>query len=322
MPLDLGTPKQRSLVAALALSAGRPVSVDTLVDLLWGDHAPSTVTGTLQAYVSVLRRTLEPHRAKRAPAEVLVTVAPGYALRLPDGALDARAFDQVVTEEHRRLSGPLLGPSPLPRDGLEAGVARLGEALDLWRGTPYADLDDAPAVVAERAHLDELRLVALEDRAVARLALGDHGTTAADLEALTTAHPLRERLWALRALALVRSGRQADALEVLRTVREVLADEPRARPGRGAARPPGPGAAAGPGARVRRARGLGAVDPGRSRPRWPARRTGHRPDRDAAEPRRSRVALAAARAGRRAPCPARCTDRRTPGATGLRRAHR
>ena len=223
--LDLGTPKQRSLVAALALSDGRPVSVDALVDLLWGDRAPSTVTGTLQAYVSVLRRTLEPHREKRAPAEVLVTVAPGYALRLPAGALDARAFDQAVTEEHRRLSGPLLGAGTLAQEELEASVSRLDEALDLWRGTAYADLDDAPAVVAERAHLEELRLVALEDRAVARLSLGDHGTTAADLEALTRAHPLRERLWALRALALVRSGRQADALEVLRTVREVLADE-------------------------------------------------------------------------------------------------
>ena len=225
VPLDLGTPKQRALVAALALSGGRAVSVDSLIDLLWGDSAPSTVTGTLQAYVSVLRRTLEPGRRKRTPAEVLVTVAPGYALRLPEDALDARTFDATVTEEHRRSSGPLLGPSRLAHDELEAVVAHLDDALGLWRGEPYADLDDAPAVVAERAHLDELRLVALEDRAVARLALGDHATTAAELEALTSAHPLRERLWALRALALVRSGRQADALEVLRAVRDVLADE-------------------------------------------------------------------------------------------------
>jgi DNA-binding SARP family transcriptional activator len=115
-PLDLGTPKQRALVAALALSGGRPVSVDSLIDLLWGDTAPSTVTGTLQAYVSVLRRTLEPGRQKRTPAQVLVTVAPGYALRLPEDALDARVFDVTVTEQHRRAGGPLLGPSPLDRD--------------------------------------------------------------------------------------------------------------------------------------------------------------------------------------------------------------
>jgi len=84
--VDLGTPKQRALVAALALSRGRAVSVDAIVDLLWGDSAPPGVTATLQAYVSGLRRVLEPARERRAPATVLVTVAPGYALKTPDDA--------------------------------------------------------------------------------------------------------------------------------------------------------------------------------------------------------------------------------------------
>ena len=105
------------------------------------------------------------------------------------------------------------------------------QCLGLWRGTPYGELEDAPSAVAERARLEELRLVALEDRAVAELALGHHGTIAAELEAMTGAHPLRERLWGLRALALTRSGRQADALDVLRQVREVLADELGLEPG-------------------------------------------------------------------------------------------
>jgi DNA-binding SARP family transcriptional activator len=183
------------------------------------------VTATLQAYVSGLRKVLEPHRERRAPATVLVTVAPGYALRLRPEASDATRFEQVVTAEHRRLSMPLLGPAPVPASALREAVERLDRALSLWRGRPYAELEDAPSAVAERAHLEELRLVALEDRAVANLALGDQGTTAAELEALTQAHPLRERLWALRALALVRSGRQADALDVLRQVREVLDEE-------------------------------------------------------------------------------------------------
>ena len=224
--VDLGTPKQRALVAALALSAGRPVPVDTIVDLLWGDAPPGGVAGTLQAYVSGLRRVLEPDRVRRAPATVLVTVSPGYALRLGQGALDAERFEQAVAEEHRLvqlLSGD--GPPVLSGDELAQCVTRLDEALALWRGTPYVELDDAPAAVAERTRLEELRLVALEGRAVVNLALGHHSTVAAELEAMTAAHPLRERLWGLRALALTRSGRQADALQVLREIRDVLDEE-------------------------------------------------------------------------------------------------
>ena len=81
--LLLGSRKRRALLSALALSGGRPVSVDALVDLLWGDAPPDGVSGTLQVYVSGLRRVLEPERAPRAPASVLVTVEPGYALPVP-----------------------------------------------------------------------------------------------------------------------------------------------------------------------------------------------------------------------------------------------
>jgi Bacterial transcriptional activator domain/AAA ATPase domain len=163
---------------------------------------------------------------------VLVTAAPGYALRLEPGALDAERFEQAVEEQHRRvqLIGPQ-GPPVLSADELAACVARLDEVLQLWRGTPYAELGEAPSVVAERGRLEELRMIALEDRAVAELALGRHGTVAADLEALTAVHPLRERLWGLRALALTRAGRQADALQVLREVRDVLDDELGIEPG-------------------------------------------------------------------------------------------
>ncbi|NYD41251.1 BTAD domain-containing putative transcriptional regulator [Nocardioides panaciterrulae] len=225
-PVDLGTPKQRALVAALALSEGRPVSVDGIVDLLWGDHPPGGVTATLQAYVSGLRRVLEPDRPRRAPATVLVTVAPGYALRMPGECVDAARFERTVTAQHLRLQ-PLgrREDGALTAGELEDASARLDRALAAWRGTPYAELGDADAAVAERARLEELRAVALEDRAQARLALGLHATVAGELEALTTAYPLRERLWALRALALTRAGRQAEALDVLRRLREVLDDE-------------------------------------------------------------------------------------------------
>ena len=232
-PVDLGTRKQRALVAALAMNHGRPVSVDALVDMLWADGAPPGVSGTLQAYIAGLRRTLEPGRAARAPATVLVTVAPGYALRVGEDDLDAAGFDRAVSRAHRRIGqlARLYDSSGLTAEELTAIIADLDEALALWRGTPYLELEDAPFAVAERARLEELRVVALEDRAVAALELGQHATVAGELEALTTAYPLRERLWGLRALALTRAGRQAEALDALREVRDVLGEELGLEPG-------------------------------------------------------------------------------------------
>lgn len=224
--LDLGAPKQRALVATLVLARGRPVSVDGIIDHLWGDEAPPGVTGTLQAYVSQLRRVVEPDRAPRTPATVLVTAAPGYALKVGDDQVDAHRFERAVGRAHKVLQAlPVWGPHGVAADELEAQRAALDAALDGWRGAPYADLGDVDAAANERTRLEGLRLVALEDRAAAGLALGDHATVAADLEALTTAHPLRERLWALRAVALARGGRQADALDVLGQVRRVLDEE-------------------------------------------------------------------------------------------------
>ena len=232
-PVDLGTRKQRALVAALAMNHGRPVSVDALIDMLWADGAPPGVSGTLQAYIAGLRRTLEPGRAARAPSTVLVTVAPGYALRVGEDALDAAGFDRAVSRAHRRIGqlARLHDPSGLTTEELTAIVGDLDDALALWRGTPYLELEDAPFAVAERARLEELRVVALEDRAVAALELGQHATVAGELESLTTAYPLRERLWGLRALALTRAGRQAEALDALREVRNVLAEELGLEPG-------------------------------------------------------------------------------------------
>ena len=116
--VDLGTRKQRALVAALAMGQGRPVSVDSLVDVLWPDAAPPGVQGTLQAYVAGLRRALEPDRAARAPATVLVTVAPGYVLRVPEDGLDGTRVGRAVsradhrTGQDRQLLGMRAGSRP------------------------------------------------------------------------------------------------------------------------------------------------------------------------------------------------------------------
>lgn len=229
-PVDLGTRKQRALLAALAMHRGRPVPADTLVDLLWGETPPAAVTATLQGYVARLRRALEPDRPPRSPSEVLVTQQGGYALVLPEDALDAACFEKAVARAHEQL-GTVAAAESLPPEELQALFDSLSAALGLWRGLPYTELEESPAAQAERSRLEELRATALEDRAVAGLGLGRHAMVAGELEVLTATYPLRERLWGLRALALTRSGRQADALEVLRQVRELLSEELGLEPG-------------------------------------------------------------------------------------------
>lgn len=238
-PVSLGGPKQRALLAALALHRGRAVSVDTLADLVWDGAPPPGVSGTLQGYVAGLRRALEPGRTARGGGTLLVTEQPGYALRLPDQDLDTVAFESAVASAHARVSplaDALCHGAPLPAGspdaaGLSDLHASLGQALDLWRGVPFAELGEVAAAAAERARLEELRVLAGEDRAAVGILLGLHATVAAELDALTRAHPLRERAWALRALALAGSGRQADALAVLREVRDVLDEELGLEPG-------------------------------------------------------------------------------------------
>ena len=238
-PVALGGPKQRALLAALAMHRGRAVAVDTLADLVWNGTPPPGVSGTMQGYVAGLRRALEPDRTTRGGGTLLVTEQPGYALRVPEADLDAAAFEHAVSSAHSRvapLADALCRSRPLPAGapdaaGLDALHKTLDEALALWRGVPFADLGEAPAAETERARLEELRVLATEDRAALGILLGLHATVAAELDALTREHPLRERAWALRALALAGSGRQADALAVLRQVRDVLDEELGLEPG-------------------------------------------------------------------------------------------
>ncbi len=232
-PVDLGPRKQRALLSALALHRGRTVSVDSIVDLLWPDGPPPGVGGTLQTYVAGLRRVLEPDRPARSAASVLVTAGGGYALIVPDEDLDAARFHSAVIHSHEAIAPvQVLGERrAVATDRLESILDSIDEALRWWRGTPYLELVDAPAAVAERVRLERLRLLAQEDRAVVGLTLGRHAAVAADLDVLTAEYPLHERLWALQAVALARSGRQADALDTLRRVRTLLADELGIEPG-------------------------------------------------------------------------------------------
>ena len=142
----LGGSKQRALLALLLLHANQTQTPDRLIDELWGDHPPATAAKTLQAHVSRLRKALAAHDG------AVVTRAHGYELRLDPGCLDAHRFERLVGEGR----GALATARP------EWALARLQEALALWRGPPLADLAYEPFAQGEIARLDELRVTALE----------------------------------------------------------------------------------------------------------------------------------------------------------------
>ncbi|MBV8994751.1 MAG: AfsR/SARP family transcriptional regulator, partial [Pseudonocardiales bacterium] len=213
--VNLGPPKQRALFALLASQAGRPVAVDMLLEELWHGNPPPVATTSLMAYLSNLRRILEPGRASRAPAVVLRTQARGYLL-------DNRSVDiDAVWFTSHAAAGRQAWDSGDPQRALsefEAGLA-------LWRGQAYAEVADSTWVAPEVARLEELRLSVVEGRCAALLSLGAHEAAVAELEAHVRVHPLREHGCELLALGLYRSGRQADALALVRATRKRLAEE-------------------------------------------------------------------------------------------------
>ncbi|NUP82317.1 MAG: AAA family ATPase, partial [Nonomuraea sp.] len=211
-PSSIGSPKLRALVSALVLAEGRPVAPATLIDRLWGEQPPAEAQASLHSYVSNLRRLLEPGRRAREQSRLLTFGPVGYTLAIDRDRVDATRFLRLVGQAEQE-------PDPAESERLA------GAALALWRGEPYGELDDQSQVAAVRARLSEARERARELRVSAVIQQDRHGELLGELEALTYEHPLRERLWALRALALYRSGRQGEALETLRTARRILAEE-------------------------------------------------------------------------------------------------
>jgi DNA-binding SARP family transcriptional activator/class 3 adenylate cyclase/DNA-binding CsgD family transcriptional regulator len=201
--VPLGGGKERSLLGVLLLHANETVSVDRLVDELWGERPPARATKLVQGYVSALRKRLGPDR--------LVTGPRGYAVRVEPSELDSVEFERLVAQAHTK-----------PPEG----AARcLREALAFWRGPALAGVRLEGFAASEAEHLNELRLAGLLDRIDADLALGRHEELVGELEALIAEHPLRERLRGQLMLALYRAGRQAEALEVYRRTRRVLIEE-------------------------------------------------------------------------------------------------
>jgi len=214
--LPIGGEKQRALLADLLLHAGNVVSTDRLIDDLWGTDPPPTAAKMLQVFVSRLRSVMEAGGGDR----VLVTKPPGYLIRIDDGQLDLGTFEALVAT----------GRSALVSDPDRAS-ADFRRALSLWRGVPLADVAQEPFAQLAVPRLEEMHLLALEDRVDADLARGRHGELVGELRDLVAQNPLRERFRAQLMLALYRSGRQAEALEAYRDTRLTLVDELGIEPG-------------------------------------------------------------------------------------------
>ena len=213
--LDDGTPvplvgrNQRALLTLLLLRANEAVSTERLVDQLWGEHPPRTATTSLQNTVSQLRKLLGPGLLHTRPT--------GYQLELDGDQLDLSRFEQLVQKAG--------AAEPMERAVL------LREALGLWRGPALADCELEDFAQTEIHRLEDLRLGVLEERIAADLDTGVDAELVAELEALVSRHPLRERLRAQLMLALYRSGRQADALSAYHDARRTLVEELGIEPG-------------------------------------------------------------------------------------------
>ena len=215
-PVVVSAPRQRVLLAALLLDAGRVVSVDTLTEVLWDGEPPAGARGAMHSAIQRLRSALG-----TAGAGLIGTAPPGYVLRLGDDGFDVREFG-VLAARGRAAA----------RAGAWAQAAGLlREALGLWRGEALADVPSLLLRQREVPGLEDARLQVLGARIDADLALGRHGEVVAELRQLVAAHPLWEHFAAQLMLGLYRSGRQGDALAAYQDVRRVLAAELGVDPG-------------------------------------------------------------------------------------------
>ena len=205
--IGIEVPKNRAVLAALALHHGSTVTTSELIGAVWGDDPPATAAKTLQTYVSALR--------KQFGDSLIETVPGGYQLSPIVERIDASELDEAVG----------LGRMHLEHGNPEAARRSFAAALSLWHGPPLQDLADGPEREGQVARLTELRLLAVEGVMEAELGRGHHREVVPDLERLVAEHPYREVLWRSLMVALYRSGRPADALGAYRRLRTVLVDE-------------------------------------------------------------------------------------------------
>jgi YVTN family beta-propeller protein len=215
--VDIGGPRLRALLAIMLVRANEFVPRDVLVRELWGDRPPADCQGSLDVYVSRLRKALD--AASAGPA--VITRRGAYRLQVDHGQLDASRFESLVRQ----------GRNALASDAPGQATACLREGLQLWRGEALAGFGHEPFAQAEAGRLEELRLGAIEDRIESDLSLGRHGDVVSELATLVLAHPLRERLHGHLMIALYRCGRQAEALQAYQRARRTLVEDLGLEPG-------------------------------------------------------------------------------------------
>jgi WD40 repeat protein/DNA-binding SARP family transcriptional activator len=219
--LPIAGSKERTVLALLLARGGRVVSVDDLIEELWGEHPPRTAEKTVGSYVSRLRRALRLGKSPGSNHDVIVSRGAGYALERAGHLIDAVSFELLAGDGHRLLAAG----HPRQADRL------LEEALGLWRGAAYQGYRYTAFGAAEGERLEELRRTATEDLIDSRLAAGGAGQLVAELQAMVREGPLRERRWSQLMVALYRAGRQAEALQVFTRARAVLVGELGIEPG-------------------------------------------------------------------------------------------
>lgn len=215
--VHIGSPKQRAVLAVLALEAGKLVTADTLCELVWDDDHPASRAANLQSLISRLRGAFATASggAVDAGRDVLRTREPGWVLDVAPAAVDALRFQELTNRARRRRE----------RGEADAAVQDLTDALGLWRGAALVDVVDAGYLAAQATRLNAARLDACEDLVEAELAIGRPVEALARMEVHVEANPLRERGWGLLMVALYRLGRQAAALRAFQQVRAVLGEE-------------------------------------------------------------------------------------------------
>ncbi|GGT22986.1 AfsR/SARP family transcriptional regulator [Streptomyces atratus] len=213
-PANIRGGRQRILLVLLLLGEGASVSKDQLIGEIWGDDLPAQVDNALQAVVTRLRRSLDAWCGSGFARERLVSEQSGYSLWLDDQTVDLREFESLRSEAHG-----LMTSDPA------RSAAALEEALGLWRGPALEGVGGGVLCGSAAARLDEERLLALEDKIELEHRGGRHAGTVAELRRLTMLYPLHERLSEQLMVALYRSGRPAEALDVYWRLRTALRGE-------------------------------------------------------------------------------------------------
>ncbi|WP_433564910.1 BTAD domain-containing putative transcriptional regulator [Nocardia sp. CA-151230] len=212
----LGTPMQRAVLGRLIVAHGQVVSTERLIDDLWSGHPPPKATAVLQVHIHNLRRLFEPQRPRRAPSRFIVSESSGYALKIPENAVDAWHFEQQLRTYQELVSNPEIHTDPTERNAL------LDAALSLWHGPALEAFAEADWAVAEADRLTDLYLTAVELNARTELELGRSGEVVRELRQLFEDNPGREEIVRLLALAQYQLGQQLEALTTIRRSRDFL----------------------------------------------------------------------------------------------------